>query len=699
MIDKSVKYTRESSYQEVIPQWIIDKWQKIINILAEMLGIPAALIMKVDKSFMEVYLASHSKDNPYFPGARDRMDGLYCETVINSQKKLLVPDALADPQWDSNPDIKLGMISYLGFPINYPNHQPFGTICVLDNKANGYSPTFEHLMLQFKDVIELDLKMFKEYQKQTVMFSKSVPHQINSISQALEQVLLKERLLVKIINSLPNIFICLIDKEMKIDFSAGYSFLEASKVKGSLVGYSIREVFGKAASNLRNCLLRVASGNSTFFETNYNNQFHHFLIMPFPTSVEPISQYLVVVEDVTDQRNLEISVLDRENKLKEAQKIAHLGHWELNLKLNELTWSDEVYRIFGMEPQQTKATYEEFMSYIYPEDWEKVNAAYTTSIATKRPYNIIHRIQLKSGEIKYVNEKCVTEYDTQGNPICSIGTVLDITDRMIAEKVIQKKNKELKQLNEEYRTAKEKAEESDRLKTRFLQNVSHEIRTPLNGIQGFSEILADNTLTDDARKFYADIVGDSCQQLVHIMEDIIEISKLETQKSFAMKKRVNTNDIMQDLFASYNFIASQKKIQLKFKPGLTDLQSIIHTDGYVLHRVLSILIENALKYTFEGHVEIGYTLQDNNKIEFYVKDTGIGISAEDQRNIFERFYNVGDNPKHGGLGVGLAIAKENLKLLGGDVRVESKEGLYSHFYVAIPYTPMPSDDVSIKNES
>jgi len=566
VIEKSERHTTESSKQDEIPQWIIDKWQKIINILAELLDIPAALIMKIDKPFMEVFLASHTKGNPYFPGARDRMEGLYCETVINSQQKLLVPDALADLHWNSNPDIKLGMISYLGYPINYPNHQPFGTICVLDNKANGYSATFEHLMEQFKDAIELDLKMFQEFQKQKVMFNESAHQPISSVNQVLEQVLSNKRLLVKIINSLPNIFICLIDKEMKVEFSAGHSFLEASKVKGSLVGYSIREVFGKAESILRSCLLRVSSGHSTVFETNYNNQFHHYLVMPFPTSVDPISQYLVVVEDVTDHR--------------------------------------------------------------------------------------------------------------------------------IAEKVIEKKNCELKLLNEEYRLAKEKAEESDQLKTRFLQNVSHEIRTPLNGIQGFSEILVDNSLTDENRKSYSDIVGSSCQQLVHIMEDIMEISQLEAQKAIAMKSRVNINDLMHDLFTSYHFIAKQKNIKLKLKPGLTGRQSIIHTDSYILHRVLSILIENALKFTFEGQIEIGYTLQDNNQIEFFVKDTGMGISPEAQRNIFERFYNAGDSATFGGLGVGLAIAKENTKLLGGDIRVVSKKGMYSHFYVAIPYTPLSPQDIS-----
>ena len=691
--DKNIIIASESNTHEEVPQWIIDKWQNIINILAELLDIPAALIMKADEPYMEVYLASQTEGNPYRPGARDRMDGLYCETVIKAKKKLLVLNALEDDQWNANPDVKLGMISYLGYPINYPNHKPFGTICVLDKKANGYNTTFEHLMIQFKDIIELDLKMLQEYQKQKDIFDKTVSGSVTSTSQALEQVFSNKRLLIKIVNRLPNLFICLINTDLTIAFVAGHYFVENANVNESLIGQSIEYVFGKAAKNMKSGFNRVLQGKSTFFETNFNNRFHHYHIMPFPDSADQTQQFLVVVEDVTDQRNLAVSAMDREKKLKEAQKIAHLGHWELDLKVNELTWSDEVYRIFGLEPQQMKATYADFLSYIHPEDREKVNVAYTSSIAAKRSYDIIHRLQLKSGEIKYVNEKCVTEYDNKGNPIRSIGTVLDITDRIIAEKVIQKKNRELKRLNEEYRMAKEKAEESDQLKTRFLQNVSHEIRTPLNGIQGFSEILADNTLTDENRKSYSDIVGSSCQQLVHIMEDIMEISQLETQKSFAMKKRVCVNDIMHDLFAGYNFIASQKKIRLKLKPGLTDHQSIIYTDGYILHRILSILIENALKYTFEGQIEIGYTLQ-RNKLELYVKDTGIGISLEDQKNIFERFYNVGDSARFGGLGIGLAIAKENTKLLGGDIRVESEEGSYSHFFVVLPYTPVPHEDAS-----
>ncbi len=690
-MEKQVTNTHKLNMRDDVPQWIMDKWQNIINILAELMNIPAALIMKLDEPYMEVFLASQSEGNPYRQGARDHMDGLYCETVITSQGKLLVPDALADLHWKNNPDIKLGMISYLGYPINYPDHQPFGTICVLDRKANAYSSTFEHLMVQYKDMIELDLKMLQEYQRQKALFSKSEFLSVNSASQALEQVFFNKRLLLKIVNSLPDLFICLVNADRTINFHAGHYFLKRSHVEDSLIGLSLEVVFGKAAKRLMSCFKTLLAGNSKGFEINHKNQFHHYLVMPFSDPAERDLQYLVVVEDITNQRTLELGLLDREEKLKEAQKMAHLGHWELNLKMNELTWSDEVYRIFGLEPQQMKATYSDFLSYVHPEDRARVNTAYMSSVSKKLPYDIIHRLQLKSGAIKYVNEKCMTQYDAKGKPIRSIGTVLDITDRIKAEKLIQENNRELKRLNEEYRIAKDRAEESDQLKTRFLQNVSHEIRTPLNGIQGFSEILADNSLTAENRKSYSEIVGSSCQQLVHIMEDIMEISQLETQKAFAIKKGVCINDIMHELYASNHFIANQKNIQLRLQNGLNDVQSFTYTDGYLLHRVMSILIENALKYTFKGHIDFGYSLEQT-KLEFYVKDTGIGISPDQQKNIFDRFYNIGDGATFGGLGIGLSIARENTKLLGGNIRVESKEGAYSHFFVNIPYAPVPDQE-------
>lgn len=144
-----------------VPNDIQTNWQEIINIMAQLFEVPAALIMRLRETDIEVFLSSKSEGNPYHPGDKEHFEGsgLYCETVINSRDKLLVPDALADEHWEDNPDVKLNMISYLGFPIFWPEDRPFGTICVLDVKRNEYSTLIEQLMLKFKNLIESHLEL------------------------------------------------------------------------------------------------------------------------------------------------------------------------------------------------------------------------------------------------------------------------------------------------------------------------------------------------------------------------------------------------------------------------------------------------------------------------------------------------------------------------------------------------------------
>ncbi len=144
-----------------VPQSTLETWQSIVDILAEIVGIPAALIMRLSDPDIEVFVASRSKDNPYHVRDKEHYlgSGLYCETVIKSGEKLQVVNALADENWRNNPDIKLNMISYLGFPIFLPNGKAFGTICILDKKENPFSKTVEELMLKFRLIIQADLEI------------------------------------------------------------------------------------------------------------------------------------------------------------------------------------------------------------------------------------------------------------------------------------------------------------------------------------------------------------------------------------------------------------------------------------------------------------------------------------------------------------------------------------------------------------
>ncbi|HBC85484.1 MAG TPA: hypothetical protein DCZ94_00880 [Lentisphaeria bacterium] len=144
-----------------VPESIIRDWQEIADILSQVLDVPAALIMRLSDPDIKVFVSSKSERNPYHPGDKEHFSGsgLYCETVIKSGGKLLVPNALTDEKWKNNPDVKLNMISYLGFPIMLPGKKPFGTICVLDNKANQYSPTAESIILKFRSIIESNLEL------------------------------------------------------------------------------------------------------------------------------------------------------------------------------------------------------------------------------------------------------------------------------------------------------------------------------------------------------------------------------------------------------------------------------------------------------------------------------------------------------------------------------------------------------------
>jgi GAF domain-containing protein len=147
----------------LVPPTVIQKWQEIVDLLAEVLRVPSALIMKVEPPNIKVFVRSESKGNPYH---RDELaslnTGLYCETVMNTRRLLLVPDALSDQLWNANPDIKLGMISYMGVPVAWPNGAIFGTICVLDGKRNEYSELFRKLLFQCRDVLQTDLKSVGE---------------------------------------------------------------------------------------------------------------------------------------------------------------------------------------------------------------------------------------------------------------------------------------------------------------------------------------------------------------------------------------------------------------------------------------------------------------------------------------------------------------------------------------------------------
>lgn len=248
---------------------------------------------------------------------------------------------------------------------------------------------------------------------------------------------------------------------------------------------------------------------------------------------------------------------------------------------------------------------------------------------------------------------------------------------------------ETRKFEKELFISKEKAEESNRLKTEFLNNMSHEIRTPMNGILGFSDLLNDPDLSNEKRINFIKIIQSCGAQLLHIIDDILEISSLGTKQVKVIEEQVCLNDALLELFSIFDIKSKENKTPLYFKKGLLDRQSTILTDKTKLNKVISNLLENSLKFTNQGYIEFGYQLI-NNELELYVKDTGIGIEKSKHDSIFERFSQAEKDlsKKIGGLGLGLSIAKENTELLGGRIQLKSEKGKGATFFVTIPYKPV-----------
>jgi signal transduction histidine kinase/ActR/RegA family two-component response regulator len=240
-------------------------------------------------------------------------------------------------------------------------------------------------------------------------------------------------------------------------------------------------------------------------------------------------------------------------------------------------------------------------------------------------------------------------------------------------------------------TALSKAKESDLLKTAFLHNISHEIRTPMNAILGFSDLLNDPGLHPDEQKSYTDIICKSGKHLLTMLEDIINISELEAGKEVFMPRKTMLNPMLRDIYEQYKFKAGRKNIELIITQSLADEQSYIITDETKLIQIISNLLNNALKFTAKGRISIGYVLKKGN-LEFYVKDTGVGISDDKFKTIFDRFKQVEivlSNENGGrGLGLGLSISQAYVQLFGGEIWVTSEPGVGSEFYFSIPYTPV-----------
>ena len=418
------------------------------------------------------------------------------------------------------------------------------------------------------------------------------------------------------------------------------------------------------------------------------------------------------IHDITEQSK-------NRRRLQKGEEIAKIGYWEFDLNRHTVYSSPGARKIYGFEKENL--TMSEVQQIPLDKYRPELDEALRKLVEEGIPYDVEFKI-LRPTDNKIIDIHSIGEYQEERNLV--FGIIQDITERKETEKELQKKyeeveaaeeelrasNEELMEINQkleeqkaELKKAKERAEESDRLKTAFLANMSHEIRTPMNGIMGFSQILKDQEHPREKQRKFLDIIHSRTKHLLQIINDIVDVSKIEANQLSLNPQHFYLNDMLQELYNNYldELRNTQKKqLQLNVSIGLNRDRSYIKSDENRIRQIMHNLLSNAIKFTPEGEIEFGYEHRSDNMLLFYVKDSGIGISPDKQELIFERFRQANDSEQknNDGTGLGLTISQSLVKLLGGNMWVESQKGAGSVFYFTLPYQTREKQEKKEKEE-
>ena len=391
-------------------------------------------------------------------------------------------------------------------------------------------------------------------------------------------------------------------------------------------------------------------------------------------------------QDITERKRAEEAL--RKSEALQGKMVANIGDVIVIIDQNGINRykSPNIEKWFGWRPEEVIG----FSAWenIHPDDLNSVQKIFGALLGEPNATGTTEcRYQCKDGSYKWIEFTGVNllhDPDIRG----ILGNYHDINER--------------KQKEQELIFAKEHAEESDRLKSSFLANMSHEIRTPMNSILGFAEILKEPDLTGEQQQEYIGIIEKSGARMVNIINDIVDISKIESGQMNVSISETNVNKQIEYISDFFKPEAEQKGIQLSIKNTLPDKKAILRTDKEKLYAILTNLVKNAIKFTKSGSIEIGCniveTLHATSLLEFCVRDTGIGIPPEQKEFIFERFRQGSEslNKNYEGAGLGLAISKAYVEMLGGKIWVESEPGKGSVFYFTLPYTP-ETKEIAAKN--
>ena len=391
-------------------------------------------------------------------------------------------------------------------------------------------------------------------------------------------------------------------------------------------------------------------------------------------------------KDITKRKIAEEKLRKSEANLIAAQRIAHVGIWEFDVRSQQLTWSEEKFRIFGLDPIKTEPTYTQFIEMIHPDDRAVFEQAVSCALTSGTSYEIVFRIRRPSGQIRHIETRGEAIFNSALTVIQLFGTVVDITERKLAE--------------EETLKALQRERELSEAKSHFIAMTSHDLRTPLTTIQSSVDLLKHRSekLSSQRQQIHLDRISSSVEQMTGMVQDVLVLSEAEAGKLQLNPTPVDLVQLCQSLVTEL-LIADKKQHKITFthqgdcSTALTGTASLDDSeevsiqyplDEKLVRYILTNLLSNALKYSPQESIVQLDMACNSESVVFHIQDQGIGIPPEDMPRLFESFYRAKNVGVTQGTGLGLAIVKQCIDLHSGQVNVDSVVGEGTTFSVTLP---------------